>query len=272
LNVQGAELDLNALEVVGYVDGGEEFTLGLSFVEFGIYRATFHPKRSGHWHFTGFFNRDLFKGADSVRVIAGAVSIEKSFFECPSETVASSILYCTIFVKDRYGNPTDGKSAVATAFKFFSTADQLDSSVLTEVMPAEMYMAMDQVIVNMARDDHGEHSGFFVAVIPVPEISLLSVDIFYVEGGEQTAMGESQDVIVKHIEINATASALTCPSSAVAGDFIVCRMTVVDRGGNLVGGRGMTGVFSAQAINADRSATVEFQFIQVRLCSKCAVT
>jgi hypothetical protein len=54
-NVQGAELNLNALEVVGYADGGEEFTLELKFVKFGVYEATFDPVISGLWSFNGFY-------------------------------------------------------------------------------------------------------------------------------------------------------------------------------------------------------------------------
>jgi hypothetical protein len=203
-NVQGAELDLNAMATVGYVDGGEEFSLELSYVEFGVYQATFHPTISGLWTFDGFFNSELFKGSDTVRVIGGALSAADSSFECPSETAASGQLYCAIYARDQHGNPTDGGSALETAFQFFATADQLDASALIEIMPAEMHMSMEEIIANTARLDHGEHSGTYVALITVPEVDLLTVGIFHIEGTQQTALGDAQDVTVAQVSLSFT--------------------------------------------------------------------
>jgi hypothetical protein len=278
LNAQGTEVDLTALQVVARVGDSDEITLALRFVEVGVYEASFHPVMSGEWIFSGTFNGESLGGGGSgdstdvngdtaVQVIGGVVSPPESYFDCPSATAASGRLHCAIYARDEYGNPTDGDSAVQTASQFFASSEQLAIGALIEIMPAEMYMSMEEIVVNAARADHGAHSGTYVASISVPVLSSLTVSVIFVEATQQTVLGgvTPQEVVIEQADIDASASSVVCPKTATAGEPVTCQIFVVDSDGNSVGTSGLMGAFSADAVNVGRPLAVQFQFIQVAL-------
>jgi hypothetical protein len=272
-NAQGTELDLDGFNVVASTASGDRFNLEVEFVKFGQFQASFTATLAAQWEVVAKFNSETVGtgvgagdgGIAEVYVIGGDISAGESSFECPAGATAFGRVYCVINMRDQYNNPTDGRSMLDTAFSFYVGSEGLELGALIEIMPAEMHMNMDDIIVNNARVGHGEHSGLYVAVFSAPLSGIVSIDMVYLQDDDDAVVlggTNPQTIQIQQTLIDAAASTVVCPESAAAGETITCQIYVVGPDGDSVGEKGLLGAFATHAINMGYERTAQLQFVQ----------
>ncbi len=263
-NPTGSSLDAAAFTAVASTQEGIEEALKVVYVD-GIFEFEFTPYLSTAYTLQAWFREaPITKWADgktyhkvgTITAKPEAISAPGSSFFCPVEAPGLAMVTCTTVVRDAYGNRAFNGHEQAT--QFYVSLSGTDGPTIATINADSTTM------------------GTYLIRFKAPLSGQIQVEVSF--NGESLMAPNPQTVVAAPVDISPADSEVICPTTAIAGDGIVCRILTRDSNRELIGSAGMADAFvtdiqvNGGKLDAERISFLATGRYQMRVLSTVATT